>query len=238
MAPALTNNIMLGQLRRTVGIVTQLEWSRLTRSEQEAVDALALHVWWRCRQKRHPALEGEDCIFLTVSHVQRLLRAVGAANTGEKAAAAAITTMQARAWIEDTGKVKKPRRPEQSVARAEHFQVSGAVEPRGRQGFATDPEAFLLVARVSCSRDHKDQKSINPARRIRTLRGRAATPSVSVRISLPSRADHASSETFAAESGLRPVGVFPLGPAMTGGSWTRRTPANRATLPPLPPDLA
>ena len=103
----------------------------MTRPEQEAADALAHHVWWRCRQERHLALEGEDCIFLTVSHLQRLLRAVGAVNTGEKAAAAAIATMQARGWLEDTGKVKKPRRPEQSVARAEHFQANGAVELEG-----------------------------------------------------------------------------------------------------------
>jgi hypothetical protein len=116
VSPELPRNLKLGQVRRTAGIVTQSEWSKLSRDEQDAVDALSWQIVWRCRQKRHPALEGEDCIFLTVRHVQRLLRAVGARKTGEKAAAAAIATMQARGWIEDTGRTKKPQRGEQSSA--------------------------------------------------------------------------------------------------------------------------
>src|SRR5512133_24965 len=112
-APAIPKNLKLGQIRRTAGIVAQEDWSKLNRDEQDAVDALSWHVVWRCRQKRHPALEGEDCIFLTVRHVRRLLRAIGARRTGEKAAAAAIRTMQAKGWIEDTGRTKKPRRGEQ-----------------------------------------------------------------------------------------------------------------------------
>ena len=103
----------------------------MNRREQEAVDALALHIWWRCRQEQHPALEGDDGIFLTVKHVQRLLREIGAVNTGEKAAAAAITTMQAHGWIEDTGETKKPRRPAASVERAESFQPEGEIELEG-----------------------------------------------------------------------------------------------------------
>jgi hypothetical protein len=70
-----------------------------------AVDALSWQIVWRCRQDRHSALEGEDCIFLTV-HVQRLLRAIGARKTGEKGAAAAIATMQAKGRIVDTGETK------------------------------------------------------------------------------------------------------------------------------------
>jgi hypothetical protein len=70
-----------------------------------AVDALSWQIVWRCRQDRHSALEGEDCIFLTV-HVQRLLRGIGALKTGEKGAAAAIATMQAKGWIVDTGETK------------------------------------------------------------------------------------------------------------------------------------
>jgi hypothetical protein len=112
-APAIPKNLKLGQIRRTAGIVTQTEWSKLNRDERDAVDALSWHVVWRCRQKRHPALEGEDCVFLSVGHVQSLLRAVGARKTGEKAAAAAIATMQANGWMEDTGRTKKPRRGEQ-----------------------------------------------------------------------------------------------------------------------------
>ena len=113
--PELPRNLKLGQIRRTAGIVTQGEWNSLTRDEQEAVDALSRQIVWRCRQKRHPSLEGEACIFLTIRHVQRLLRAIGARKTGEKAAAAAIATMQAKGWIEDTGGTKKPRRGEQSA---------------------------------------------------------------------------------------------------------------------------
>src|SRR5689334_20417644 len=115
MSPELPRNLKLGQVRRTAGIVTQSEWNKLSSDEQAAVDALAWQIVWRCRQKCHPALEGEDCIFLTVRHVQRLLRAIGARKTGEKAAGKAIATMQAKGWIEDTGRTKKPRQGQQSI---------------------------------------------------------------------------------------------------------------------------
>ena len=52
-------NIRVGQVRRTVTIVSPEEWRSLTGDERAAADALALHVWWRCRQKQHPALEDE-----------------------------------------------------------------------------------------------------------------------------------------------------------------------------------
>jgi hypothetical protein len=110
MGVDLPKNLKLGQVRRTAGIVTRSEWKALTRDEQDAVDALSWQIVWRCRQKRHPALEGEDCIFLTVRHVQRLLRAIRARKTGEKAAAAAIAAMQSKGWIVDTGRTKKPTR--------------------------------------------------------------------------------------------------------------------------------
>lgn len=58
-------NIRVGQVRRTVTIVSPEEWRSLTGDERAAADALALHVWWRCRQKQHPALEGRDCVFLS-----------------------------------------------------------------------------------------------------------------------------------------------------------------------------
>ena len=84
MSPELPQNIKLGQIRRTAGMATPSEWSKLSRDEQEAVDALSWQIVWRCRQKRHPALEGEDCIFLTVRHVQRLVAAVDAALHDQK----------------------------------------------------------------------------------------------------------------------------------------------------------
>jgi hypothetical protein len=90
-----------------------------------------LHVWWRSRQERHPALEVDDCIFLTDRHVQTLLRAVGARKKGIKAGAAAIATMNAHGWIEDTGKTKKPRRTPTSVTRANRFQTHGQVVLEG-----------------------------------------------------------------------------------------------------------
>jgi hypothetical protein len=157
--PELPPNIKLGQVRRTVGIVTPAEWSSLTRDERDAADALALHVWFRCRQKRHPALEGEDCVFLTDGWVQALLRVVGARKTGEKAAAAAVAIMQARGWMEDTGETKKPRRTERSEVVREHsywwrvFRVpaiSRAVAHFFPQGaYATIPAAPPPVGSLS-----------------------------------------------------------------------------------------
>jgi hypothetical protein len=84
------------------------------------------HVWWRCRQKHHPAFEGADCIFLTVKHVQGLrerpglrTRARGPRRRDRHHAGARL----------DGGHQpgKKPRRPAENLARAEHFQASSAV---------------------------------------------------------------------------------------------------------------
>jgi len=103
VVPRLPRNVKIGQVRRTVEIVSSADWNKLSKDERAAADALALHVWWRCRQSEHPAFEGTDCVFLTDRYVQRLLRAVGASKTGEKAAAAAIKIMQAHGWMVDTG---------------------------------------------------------------------------------------------------------------------------------------
>ena len=103
----------------------------MTRDEKDAGNALSFHVYERCRQTRHPAFEGTDGIFLTDKYAQRLLRAVGARNTGIKAAATAIKTMQARGWMVDTGTTKKPRRSQTSSARAEKFQPHGVVAGEG-----------------------------------------------------------------------------------------------------------
>jgi hypothetical protein len=57
--------------------------------------------------------------------MRALLRATGARRTGEKSAAAAISFLERRELIVDTGKTKKPRRASGSIARAENFR-SGA----------------------------------------------------------------------------------------------------------------
>ena len=133
MSPELPRNIKLGQIRRTIGLLTPEEWRRLDEDGRAAVDALSLHVWWRARQDEHEAFEGEenDCVFLTVPWMQGLLRAVGARKTGEKAAGGAIAFLKQRGHIEDTGKTKKPRRSSERVARAEKFQTAGQVALEG-----------------------------------------------------------------------------------------------------------
>ena len=125
MSPELPRNIKLGQIRRTIGLVSPAKWRGIKEDERAAVDALSLHSWWRARQEEHEAFEGEedDCVFLTVPWMQGLLRAVGARKTGEKSAAAAIALLKERGHIEDTGKTKKPRRSSERVARAETFQT-------------------------------------------------------------------------------------------------------------------
>jgi hypothetical protein len=137
VSPELPPNIKLGQLRRTVGLLPSDEWRGLNESEREAVDALRLHICLRGRQTEHPALEGEDCVFLTVRWVQALLRATGARRTGEKTAAAAISFLEERGLIVDTGRTKKPRRAAGSIARAEKFQKRGAIAHEG--GKETQP---------------------------------------------------------------------------------------------------
>ena len=131
MSPELPPNIKPGQIRRTVGLLPSDEWRGLDESEREAVDALGLHIWLRGRQTEHPALEGEDCVFLTVRWVQALLRATGARRTEEKAAAAAISFLEERELIVDTRKTKKPRRASGSIARAEKFQKQGTIAHEG-----------------------------------------------------------------------------------------------------------
>jgi hypothetical protein len=81
--PALPPNRTPGQLRQTVGIVGREEWQKLRNDERDAANALSLHVWWRCRQEKHPALEGEDCVFLSDKWVKRLLTEVRARKRGE-----------------------------------------------------------------------------------------------------------------------------------------------------------
>jgi hypothetical protein len=64
--------------------------------------------------------------------MQRLLRSVGARKGGEKAAAAAaISFLEARGLIVDTGRTKKPHRAAGSIARAEKFQKRGSIAHEG-----------------------------------------------------------------------------------------------------------
>jgi hypothetical protein len=131
VSPELPRNIRAGQLRRTVGLLSTDEWRGLDEDGRAAVDALSLHIWARGRQNEHSPFEGEDCVFLTVRWMQGLLRTVGARKTGEKAAAAAISFLEQRGLIVDTGKTKKPRRAAESIARAERFQKGSAIADEG-----------------------------------------------------------------------------------------------------------
>jgi hypothetical protein len=70
VSPEIPRNITPGQLRRTAGLLPADEWRGLDEDGRAAVDALSLQIWARGRQTEHPALEGEDCIFLTVRWMQ------------------------------------------------------------------------------------------------------------------------------------------------------------------------
>jgi hypothetical protein len=131
VSPELPRNVRLGQLRRTVSLLSRDEWRTLSDDDQAAVDALSLHLWFRGRQTDHPAFEGQDCIFLTVRWMQELLRGIGARKTGEKAARAAIGFLEQGGLIMDTGRTKKPRRAEDRLARAKEFQTRGDVAYEG-----------------------------------------------------------------------------------------------------------
>jgi hypothetical protein len=127
----LPRNIKLGQVRRTVALLSPEEWRALDEDGRAAIDALRLHIWFRAMQKEHAAFEDDDCVFLAVSWVQQLLQAGGARKTGAKAAAAAIAFLEERRLMVDTGKTKKPRRSSKRIARAETFQKTGAVAREG-----------------------------------------------------------------------------------------------------------
>ena len=119
------------QIRRTVRLLPPAEWRTLNENERAAVAALSLHIWARSRQMGNAAFEEGDCVFLTVGWMQKLLRSVGARKRGEKAAAAAVSFLERRELIVDTGRTKKPRRSGRSIARAEKFQKRGAIVHEG-----------------------------------------------------------------------------------------------------------
>jgi hypothetical protein len=169
MAPALPCNIKRGQLRKRLSIVSQETWNELSEEQRDAVDALSLQLYLRGLEKQYPAFEGRDCIFLTVRRMQGLLRAIGARRKGEKTAAAAISLLEQRALIVDTGKTKKPRRTAESIARAEKFQKRGTIAHEGGKGSAGVPAPFLLVASLSCSGAHQGQRRLQAPRGVWAL---------------------------------------------------------------------
>jgi hypothetical protein len=101
---------------------------RALSDEQRAwVRALELHLRWRFEQNRHAPLDSGGETFLTVSHVQKLLRCVGAPRRGE---AEAIAWWQDVDLIQDTGKMKKPELNPSRLAAREHFG-QGTVRSEG-----------------------------------------------------------------------------------------------------------
>ena len=82
MAPEIPRNLKVGQIRRTIGLLPPEEWRGLDDDGRAAVDALSLHIWWRARQEEHEAFEDEQCVFLTVSWMQRLFEDGGSAKHG------------------------------------------------------------------------------------------------------------------------------------------------------------
>jgi hypothetical protein len=134
----------LRRLRRTIGIVTE-EWSQLTRDEKDAANAVTLHVWRRAQAKRHPAFDGDET-FLTNGHVQRLLKAANARNTGEKAARTALATMQKHGWLVDTGRTRS-----RGVRRPASSGQNGSAGPHGPKAAATPSRASTVRTGGECS---------------------------------------------------------------------------------------
>jgi hypothetical protein len=85
----------------------------LPEDERVSVELLEHHLWNRQR-RAEPALEvlpdGGVGVFLTIGHVQGLLRQIGARKTGEDFAAEILNTILPRlGLLEDTGLTKKPK---------------------------------------------------------------------------------------------------------------------------------
>ena len=112
--------------------------SALPRDQRDAVNALAAHLLSRFEQDRFEPLDGDGCTFLTVGYMQRRLREVGAHCTGEKAAAKALRWLCENGILENTQRVKKPRRRENREAAREKFG-RGAGMARGEGGRDSQP---------------------------------------------------------------------------------------------------
>jgi hypothetical protein len=101
-----------------VSLVPRHKVTALSPDEQDAVAVVETHLWKRLHQQRRdpfPALEvlpdGDGVgVFLTISHVQDLLREIGARKKGEDFAAEILKTILPRlGLLEDTGRTRKPR---------------------------------------------------------------------------------------------------------------------------------
>lgn len=111
---------------------------KISGDEQDAVNALAFHLLRRLEQDEFEPFEDDGGIFLTISHMQRLLRGVGARCTGEKAAAQAIRWLCSSGILEDTREVKRPRRRQNRMAAREKFG-QGEGSERGEGGRDAQP---------------------------------------------------------------------------------------------------
>lgn len=120
--PEPPHNIKPWQLLRSYRLAC--DWKRAqTGEERDAVLAFALHLHFRERQQsEHPAYEDGNETILTVKWMKTLLGEIGAHKRGEKAAWRAIAFLCESDVLEDTGRVMKPKRSVQAVARAEKFQ--------------------------------------------------------------------------------------------------------------------
>jgi hypothetical protein len=84
VSPELPRNIKLGQIRRTVGLLSPEEWRDLDQGGAKPSTRLACTSGFAAGRRKHPAFEGDDCVFLTVRWMQRLLRTLGARKTGRR----------------------------------------------------------------------------------------------------------------------------------------------------------
>lgn len=106
---------------RTLARALVPDLETLSRDKRDAVNALAAHILSRFEQEEFEPFDADGRTFLTVAYMQRRLRDVGARCTGEKAAAAALRWLCSSGILEDTRKVKKPRRNQNRMAAREKF---------------------------------------------------------------------------------------------------------------------
>jgi len=112
--------------------------AREQRDRKIAVDFLWHHLSKRQRSAHDPVDvldDGTLTTFLTVGYVSRSLRAMGVRPSGEKFARRVIALLIESGHLVDTGRVKKPRVPEQT-ARRRRFATDSASE--GGQDAQTD----------------------------------------------------------------------------------------------------
>jgi hypothetical protein len=119
-----------------VSLLPRHEVKRLPPDERAAVEMLEAHLWHR-QHTDHPALEllpdGTLGVFLTIGHVQKLLRQIGAHKHGEDYAAAVLNEHLPRlGLIEHTTRVKKPR--------VEPSRFGKNTDPRSEGGRGAQPD--------------------------------------------------------------------------------------------------